>query len=125
MAFAHPQIQSCETPPARYFTLGLALVQGYGISIALQSQAGLVIEPGPEFLLTTVITLVTGTIFLMWLGEQITERGIGNGISLIIFAGIVAGLPSAIGGTLELVSTGAMHALIALAIFTAVALVTA
>ena len=95
------------TQYTRYFTLGLALVQGYGISIALQSQAGLVIEPGPTFLATTVITLVTGTIFLMWLGEQITERGIGNGISLIIFAGIVAGLPSAIGGTLELVSTGA------------------
>ena len=77
------------------------------------------------FLLTTVITLVTGTIFLMWLGEQITERGIGNGISLIIFAGIAAGLPSAIGGTLELVRTGAMHFLIALGIFIAATLVTA
>ena len=100
------------TQYTRYGTLGLALVQGYGISIALQAQAGLVIEPGPMFLLTTVITLVTGTIFLMWLGEQITERGIGNGISLIIFAGIAAGLPSAIGGTLELVRTGAMHFLV-------------
>ncbi|MEI8384868.1 MAG: preprotein translocase subunit SecY [Nitrosomonadaceae bacterium] len=113
------------TQYTRYGTLGLALVQGYGISIALQSQAGLVIQPGPMFLMTTVVTLVTGTIFLMWLGEQITERGIGNGISLIIFAGIVAGLPSAIGGTLDLVSTGAMHFLVALGIFAAVALVTA
>ena len=76
------------------------------------------------FLLTTVITLVTGTIFLMWLGEQITERGIGNGISLIIFAGIAAGLPSAIGGTLELVRTGAMHFLVALGIFVAAIVVT-
>jgi len=112
------------TQYTRYGTLGLALVQGYGISIALQSQAGLVIEPGPMFLLTTVITLVTGTIFLMWLGEQITERGIGNGISLIIFAGIAAGLPSAIGGTLELVRTGAMHFLVALGIFIAATVVT-
>lgn len=113
------------TQYTRYGTLGLALVQGYGISMALQSQAGLVIEPGPMFLLTTVITLVTGTIFLMWLGEQITERGIGNGISLIIFAGIAAGLPSAIGGTLELVRTGAMHFLVALGIFLAATVVTA
>jgi preprotein translocase subunit SecY len=112
------------TQYTRYGTLGLALVQGYGISIALQSQPGLVIEPGPMFLLTTVITLVTGTIFLMWLGEQITERGIGNGISLIIFAGIAAGLPSAIGGTLELVRTGAMHFLVALGIFLAATVVT-
>jgi preprotein translocase subunit SecY len=113
------------TQYTRYGTLGLALVQGYGISIALQAQAGLVIEPGPMFLLTTVITLVTGTIFLMWLGEQITERGIGNGISLIIFAGIAAGLPSAIGGTLVLVRTGAMHFLVALGIFVAATAVTA
>ena len=76
------------------------------------------------FVLTTVITLVTGTIFLMWLGEQITERGVGNGISLIIFAGIAAGLPSAIGGTLDLVSTGSMHFLVALAIFVIAALIT-
>ncbi|SET49983.1 protein translocase subunit secY/sec61 alpha [Nitrosomonas marina] len=113
------------TQYTRYGTLLLALVQSYGISIALQSQAGLVINPGPMFVLTTVITLVTGTIFLMWLGEQITERGIGNGISLIIFAGIAAGLPSAIGGTLDLVSTGSMHFLVALFIFIAAALVTA
>lgn len=112
------------TQYTRYGTLALALVQSYGISIALQSQAGLVINPGGMFIFTTVITLVTGTIFLMWLGEQITERGIGNGISLIIFAGIAAGLPSAIGGTLDLVSTGSMHFLVALSIFIAAALVT-
>lgn len=112
------------TQYTRYGTLALALVQSYGISIALQSQAGLVINPGTMFILTTVITLVTGTIFLMWLGEQITERGIGNGISLIIFAGIAAGLPSAIGGTLDLVSTGSMHFLVALGIFIAAAVIT-
>jgi len=112
------------TQYTRYGTVALALVQSYGISIALQSQAGLVINPGGMFTITTVITLVTGTIFLMWLGEQITERGIGNGISLIIFAGIAAGLPSAIGGTLDLVSTGSMHFLIALGIFVAAACVT-
>lgn len=112
------------TQYTRYGTLLLALVQSYGISIALQSQNGLVIVPGSMFILTTVITLVTGTIFLMWLGEQITERGIGNGISLIIFAGIAAGLPSAIGGTLDLVSTGSMHFLVALGIFIAAAIVT-
>lgn len=112
------------TQYTRYGTLVLALIQSYGISIALQSQVGLVINPGSMFILTTVVTLVTGTIFLMWLGEQITERGIGNGISLIIFAGIAAGLPSAIGGTLDLVSTGSMHFLVALGIFIAAAMVT-
>ena len=96
------------TQYTRYGTVALALFQGVGISIALESQQGLVIDPGLAFRLTTVITLVCGTMFLMWLGEQITERGVGNGISLIIFAGIVAGLPSAIGGTLELARTGAM-----------------
>jgi preprotein translocase subunit SecY len=107
----------------------LATVQAYGISVGLegmQTQAGAVVtDPGWFFRASTVITLVGGTVFLMWLGEQITERGIGNGISLIIFAGIAAGLPSAIGGTLELVSTGAMHFLVALAIFIAAMLVTA
>ena len=96
------------TQYTRYGTVALALFQGVGISIALESQPGLVIDAGIAFRLTTVITLVCGTMFLMWLGEQITERGVGNGISLIIFAGIVAGLPSAIGGTLELARTGAM-----------------
>lgn len=112
------------TQYTRYGTLLLAFVQSYGVSIALQSQVGLVITPGGMFILTTVVTLVTGTIFLMWLGEQITERGVGNGISLIIFAGIAAGLPSAIGGTLDLVSNGSMHFLIALGIFIAAALIT-
>lgn len=112
------------TQYTRYGTLVLACIQSYGISIALQSQVGLVLSPGEMFTLTTVITLVTGTIFLMWLGEQITERGIGNGISLIIFAGIAAGLPSAIGGTLDLVSTGSMHFLVALSIFIIAALIT-
>ena len=94
------------TQYTRYGTLVLATFQGLGIAVALESQAGLVIDPGVMFRFTTVITLVTGTIFLMWLGEQITERGVGNGISLIIFAGIAAGLPRAIGGTLELARTG-------------------
>ncbi len=108
----------------RYGTLGLASMQSYGVAIALQAQAGLVVQPGVLFIITTVITLVTGTIFLMWLGEQITERGIGNGISLIIFAGIAAGLPGAVGGTLELVNTGSMHFLTAISIFIGTLLVT-
>ena len=99
------------TQYTRYGTAGLALFQGLGIAIALESQRGLVLEPGLAFRLVTMITLVTGTIFLMWLGEQITERGIGNGISLIIFAGIAAGLPHAIAGTLELQRTGAFSIL--------------
>jgi preprotein translocase subunit SecY len=113
------------TQYTRYGTLFLALFQATGISIALESQAGLVLEPGLMFRITAVTTLVTGTMFLMWLGEQITERGLGNGISLIIFAGIAAGLPSAIAGTLELVRTGAMHPLTALLIAVAVLVVTA
>ncbi|HSO06268.1 MAG TPA: preprotein translocase subunit SecY [Pelomicrobium sp.] len=95
------------TQYTRYGTLLLGTFQSIGISIALEAQPGLVPEPGLLFRVTTVVTLVTGTMFLMWLGEQITERGIGNGISLIIFAGIVAGLPAALGGTLELARTGA------------------
>jgi preprotein translocase subunit SecY len=113
------------TQYTRYFTLGLALFQATGISIALESQPGLVTDPGLLFRFTTVVTLVTGTMFLMWLGEQITERGLGNGISIIIFAGIAAGLPAAIAGTLELVRTGAMHPLTALLIAVAVLVVTA
>lgn len=112
------------TQYTRYGTLGLASMQSYGVAVALQAQAGLVVQPGMIFLITTVITLVTGTIFLMWLGEQITERGIGNGISLIIFAGIAAGLPGAVGGTLELVNTGSMHFLVAILIFIGALLVT-
>ena len=99
------------TQYTRYGTAALAMFQGMGIAIALESQRGLVLDPGLAFRLTTMITLVTGTMFLMWLGEQITERGIGNGISLIIFAGIAAGLPSAVVGTLELQRTGAFSIL--------------
>lgn len=113
------------TQYTRYGTLLLSTLQSYGISFALQSQPGLVVQPGMHFIFTTIITLVAGSIFLMWLGEQITERGIGNGISLIIFAGIAAGFPSAIGGTLELVNTGAMHFLTALFIFIAAIGITA
>ena len=112
------------TQYTRYGTVGLALFQAFSISLALESQAGLVIDPGMAFRFTTVMTLVTGTMFLMWLGEQITERGLGNGISIIIFAGIAAGLPSALGGLFELVRTGAMHALSALFICALVVLVT-
>jgi len=112
----------------RYFTLVLASFQSVGISIALQSQSvganALVINPGIGFVFTAAVTLVTGTMFLMWLGEQVTERGIGNGISVIIFAGIVAGLPRAVGGTLELVRTGELHTLSALMVFTIAVLVT-
>jgi preprotein translocase subunit SecY len=113
------------TQYTRYGTVVLATFQALGISVALESQPGLVLDPGFAFRITTVITLMTGTMFIMWLGEQITERGIGNGISMIIFAGIVAGLPHAIGGSLELVRTGAMSAFIALVIFAVVILVTA
>src|SRR5450756_140230 len=112
------------TQYTRYGTVFLSLFQATGISIALESQPGLVLEPGLMFRFVTVSTLVTGTMFLMWLGEQITERGLGNGISIIIFAGIAAGLPNAVGGTLELVRTGAMHPLTALLIAAAVVLVT-
>jgi preprotein translocase subunit SecY len=113
------------TQYTRYFTAGLALFQSMGIAIALESQPGLVVEPGLMFRMTAMVTLVTGTMFLMWLGEQITERGIGNGISLIIFAGIAAGFPSAVGGTLELVRTGAFSIPIALLIGALVVGVTA
>lgn len=107
------------TQYTRYGTVALALFQGIGIAIALEAQPGLVIDPSLMFRVTTVITLVTGTLFLMWVGEQITERGIGNGISIIIFAGIVAGLPSAIGGTLELTRTGAFSIPLVIMLFIA------
>lgn len=112
------------TQYTRYATVFLALFQATGISIALESQPGLVIDPGMVFRFTTIVTLVTGTMFLMWLGEQVTERGLGNGISIIIFAGIAAGLPNAVAGLLELVNTGAMFPLTAIAITAAVAAVT-
>ena len=96
------------TQYTRYGTLFLAIFQSLGIALALEGSAGLVVSPGLGFRMTTVVSLVAGTMFLMWLGEQITERGLGNGISILIFAGIVAGLPSALGGLFELVRTGAM-----------------
>ena len=113
----------------RYGTVALASFQALGVSIALEGQqAGalpVVIDPGIGFRITTVATLVTGTVFLMWLGEQISERGVGNGISIIIFAGIVAGLPTAIGGTLELARTGELHVLLVLVILVLALSVTA
>ena len=112
------------TQYTRYGTLVLATFQALGIAIALEAQPGLVIDPSFAFRMNTVITLVTGTMFLMWLGEQITERGLGNGISIIIFAGIAAGLPSALGGLFELVRTGSMSILSAMIIVVIVALVT-
>ncbi|HKO89179.1 MAG TPA: preprotein translocase subunit SecY [Burkholderiales bacterium] len=134
MTSVSPQLESLKKEGAsgqrkiaqytRYGTLGLALVQATFVSIGLESQQGLVLEPGLMFRATTVITLVTGTMFLMWLGEQITERGLGNGISLIIFAGIAAGLPQAIVGTLELVRTGAMHEVVALLVMIGIVVIT-
>jgi preprotein translocase subunit SecY len=112
------------TQYTRYGTVFLALTQAIGISVALESQPGLVIDPGMLFRFTTIVTLVTGTMFIMWLGEQITERGLGNGISILIFAGIVAGLPSAMAGLLDLVRTDAMSILSALFILVLVVAVT-
>jgi preprotein translocase subunit SecY len=112
------------TQYTRYGTLGLALFQSLGIALALEGSAGLVIAPGFGFRLTAVVSLVAGTMFLMWLGEQITERGLGNGISILIFAGIAAGLPNAIGGLFELVRTGAMSIIVSLFIIAVVGLVT-
>ena len=94
------------TQYTRNFTVILAGIQAGGVAFALQGQSAVVMQPGFGFLFTAMVTLTAGTVFLMWLGEQITERGVGNGISLIIFAGIVAGLPRAVAGTLELVNTG-------------------
>ena len=113
------------TQYTRFGTLALGLFQSFGIAVALESQPGLVLNPGAMFEFTTVVSLVTGTMFLMWLGEQITERGLGNGISIIIFAGIVAGLPSAISGLFQLVSTGAIGPLSAIFIIAVIAVVTA
>jgi preprotein translocase subunit SecY len=117
------------TQYTRYGTLGLAVFQAIGISVALQGQqAGgmsMVVTQGPGFVFTATVSLVTGTMFLMWLGEQITERGLGNGISMIIFTGIAAGLPTAVARTLELVRTGEMNAFTALLLFAAACLVTA
>ena len=108
----------------RYFTVILATFQSIAMSVALQGQ-GVVINPGPTFVMTAALTLTTGTVFLMWLGEQITERGIGNGISMIILASILAGLPSAFGGTLQLVSTGELNGAFALILMLLILAVTA
>ena len=109
----------------RYGTVVLAAFQALGIAIALEGQPGLVLEPGLAFRLIAMITLVSGTMFIMWLGEQITERGIGNGISIIIFAGIVAGLPKAVGSTAEMVNTGAFSVPLGFFLLVATVLVTA
>ena len=134
LTVASPQLEAMKkegeagrrkiTQYTRYGTLALALFQGLGIAVALESQQGLVLDPGMMFRFVTVSTLVTGTMFLMWLGEQITERGLGNGISIIIFAGIAAGLPNSLGGLFELVRTGAMHPFTALVICVLVVAVT-
>jgi preprotein translocase subunit SecY len=112
------------TQYTRYGTLLLALFQSLGIALALEGSPGLVLSPGFGFRMTAVVSLVAGTMFLMWLGEQITERGLGNGISILIFAGIVAGLPSAIGGLFELVRTGSMSIIASLFIIAIVLIVT-
>ena len=134
MSVAVPQLEALKkegeagrrkiTQYTRYGTLALARAQSLGIAIALEGQAGLVLEPGVMFRFVTVATLVTGTMFLMWLGEQITERGIGNGTSIVIFAGIASGLPTAVASLLDLVRNNAMNPAFALLILAAVALVT-
>lgn len=113
------------TQYTRYGTVVLATFQAIGVAIALESQQNVVLEAGLAFRITAAVTLVTGTMFLMWLGEQVTERGIGNGISILIFTGIVAGLPAAIGGTLELARTGQLHFLTVVLIMAIVFAVTA
>ncbi len=105
------------TQITRYGTVLLATVQGYGLSVGLESSANLVINPGVFFKISTVTTIVAGTMFLMWLGEQITQRGIGNGISLIIFSGIVAEIPRALATTFELGRTGALSTIVIISIF--------
>jgi len=134
MAYVVPSLEALKkegesgrrkiTQYTRYGTLGLAIFQSLSIALALESAQGLVIDPGFTFRLTAVVSLTAGTMFLMWLGEQITERGLGNGISILIFAGIAAGLPNAIGGLLNLVNTGAMSILVALFILALVGGVT-
>jgi preprotein translocase subunit SecY len=111
------------TKYTRYGTLGLAIFQSFGASVALQN-SGVAINPGFGFMFTAMVSLITGTMFLMWLGEQITERGIGNGISMLIFAGIVAGLPRAVAGTGQLVSEGSLNPLMVIVIGVLVAAIT-
>lgn len=131
LSAVHPKLEQLKkegesgrrkiTQYTRYGTVALATFQAFGVSMALEGQSAagmnLVIDPGVGFRITCVTTLVTGTLFLMWLGEQITERGIGNGISMIIFAGIVAGLPAAVGGTMELARTGEINVIMVLFLF--------
>ncbi len=134
MTHASPQLEALKkegesgrrkiTQYTRYGTVVLAIFQGIGIAIGLESQQNLVPDPGLMFRFVTVVTLLTGTMFLMWLGEQITERGLGNGISVLIFAGIAAGLPNAVASTGDLVNKGSMSALSALFIVALVFLVT-
>ncbi|MDU0811008.1 MAG: preprotein translocase subunit SecY [Burkholderia sp.] len=108
----------------RYLTVVLAILQAFGIATALKNQNSLIIDPGLIFYLTTVITLLTGTIFLMWLGEQITERGLGNGISIIIFSGIISGFPNAVGGLFELVRVGSISIISSIIVIVLISLVT-
>jgi preprotein translocase subunit SecY len=134
MSVVSPQLEALKkegesgrrkiTQYTRYGTLVLGVVQAFFIAFGLETQAGLVLDPGMGFRFTTIVTLVTGTMFLMWLGEQITERGLGNGISIIIFSGIVAGLPGALAQLVQLVTTGAMQAFTALIVCVMVAAVT-
>jgi preprotein translocase subunit SecY len=113
------------TTYTRVGTVALAVFQSFGVASMLQAQQGIVYAPGPSFVFTTVVGLTAGTMFLMWLGEQITERGVGNGISLLIFAGIVAGLPAAVVHTLGMAQTGEMPILRVLIVFAIVLGVTA
>jgi preprotein translocase subunit SecY len=112
------------TQYTRYLTVLIALVQGYFMARGFGSQAGVALDPGFAFMFGAVVSVVAGTMFLMWLGEQITERGLGNGISILIFGGIASGLPRAVGGLLELVNTGAMSVVVALFIIVLVGAVT-
>ncbi len=138
LTFVHPKLEQLKKEGengrrkinqyTRYATVVLATFQAFGIAVMMESQTSagvsLVMNPGLAFKITCVTTLVTGTLFLMWLGEQVTERGVGNGISMIIFAGIAAGLPAAVGGTLELARTGEMHLFLIFALFALVILIT-
>lgn len=138
LTFIHPKLEQLKKEGetgrrvinqyTRYATVALATFQAFGIAVMLEQQTAagmsLVLAPGIAFKITCVTTLVAGTLFLMWLGEQITERGIGNGISMLIFSGIAAGLPRAVGGTIELARTGEMHIFLIFALFALVVVVT-
>jgi len=138
LTFVHPKLEQLKKEGesgrriinqyTRYATVGLATFQAFGIAVMLEQQTAagmsLVLHPGIAFKITCVTTLVAGTLFLMWLGEQITERGVGNGISMLIFGGIAAGLPHAVGGTIELARTGEMHLFLIFALLAMVIVVT-